>query len=272
MQRIKNIIKFYIFSNIHVALATFCLTKITLLEIGISENSTALFVFFSTLVSYNFIRFLRINKITTWFQKWFQVNERYLYILTGTGLLFLIYFTFQLRLKAILVLFPFLLFTLFYVFPIKKYSLRNVAGLKLFLIAVSWAGVTVLFPLVQNFIIPGQVDYITFFQRFLFIVAITIPFDIRDVDFDSNDLKTLPQQIGIKKSKLVGVLSLLLFFLLEFFKDKIFLNTIIVLLIIAIVSTLLLINATSKQNKYYSAFFVEFIPIIWFCLIVVKYF
>lgn len=43
---IKKIIDFYVFSNIHVAFATFCLVKITLLNIGVSENMTAWFVFF----------------------------------------------------------------------------------------------------------------------------------------------------------------------------------------------------------------------------------
>ncbi len=266
MQRIKNIIKFYIFSNIHVALATFCLTKITLLEIGISENKTPLFVFFATLVSYNCIRFLRIEKVSNWFQKWFELNEKYLYVLTGLSLLLLIYFAFFLRLKALVVLLPFSLFTLFYVFPLKKYTLRNIAGLKLFLIAISWAGVTVLFPLIQNFITPRAIDYITFIQRFLFVTVITIPFDIRDFEYDSKNLKTLPQQVGIQKSKFVGVLLLLLFFFLEFFKNTMSSNSIITLLIIVIISAILLVKSTTNQHKYFSAFFVESIPIIWFLL------
>ncbi len=267
MQRIKNILNFYIFSNIHVALATFCLTKITLLEIGISENKTAWFVFFSTLISYNVIRFLRFDKIENWFQKWFETNKKYLFILTSFSLLFLIYFTFQLRLKALLVLFPFSLLTFFYVFPVKKYSLRNVAGLKLFLIAISWAGITVLFPLVQNHITLRIVDYITFLQRFLFVIAISIPFDIRDFNYDAKSLKTLPQQIGIEKSKFVGIILLLLFFFLEFFKTDYSSQNIISLLVIMVFSSVLLLKSNVNQSKYYSAFFVESIPVIWFLML-----
>ncbi|MCF6351085.1 MAG: hypothetical protein L3J23_08685 [Flavobacteriaceae bacterium] len=267
MKELRNILNFYIFSNIHVALASFCLTKITLLEIGISENITALFVFFSTLVSYNFIRFLKSEKEINWFQEWSQIAKSNLRILTVAGLLFIIYFTFQLRLKAILVLFPFLIFTIFYVFPMQKYAIRNIAGLKLFLIAISWAGVTVLFPLVQNFIIPRAVDYIIFLQRFLFVAVITIPFDIRDLDMDSEKLKTLPQQFGIKKSKFIGLLFLVLFLVLIFFKSTFCLNSILILVIIAIISGLFLMKSTAKQHKYYSAFFVESIPIIWLVLI-----
>ncbi len=270
MQKIKNIINFYIFSNIHVALVAFCLTKITLLNVGISENATAWFVFFSTLVSYNLIRFLRIETIKKWFQEWFESNKKPLYILTAFSLLFLIYFTFQLRLKALFVLSPFSLFTLFYVFPIKKYSLRNVAGLKLFLIAVSWAGITVLFPLVQNYIMPRTVDYINFLQRFLFVVAVTIPFDIRDFDYDAKSLQTLPQQIGVEKSKFIGILFLLLFFFLEFFKSDLTSQNLLSILLITVVSSILLLKANINQSKYYSAFFVESIPILWFLLIIFR--
>jgi len=263
---IKQWIDFYIFSNIHVALATFCLTKITLLEIGISENTTAFFVFFSTLVSYNCIRFLRIKKVMHWFQEWFVSSKKYLFVLTTLSLLFVLYFAFFLRLKAWIVLFPFLVATLFYVFPIKKYALRNIAGLKLFLIAISWAGVTVLFPLVQNYITPRVVDYVTFLQRFLLVVVLTIPFDIRDLNYDAKGLKTLPQQIGVKRSKFVGILLLFVFFFLEFFKTEISSQSVMSLLIVVVVSSVLVLKSNVYQSKYYSAFFVESIPILWFLL------
>lgn len=267
MKHLKQIIDFYIFSNIHVALATFCLTKITLLEIGISENRTAWFVFFSTLLSYNMIRFFRLNTIKNWYNDWIHNNEKALYFLTGVSLLPLLYFTFYLRIKAILVLIPFIFSTLFYVIPIKNKSLRNISGLKLFLIAISWAGVTVIFPLIQNYITIRTVDWITIIQRFLFVAIITLPFDIRDLNYDDKSLKTLPQQIGIYKTKFVGILLLMSFFFLEFFKNPLQENSLIILLIIVFLAAILLIKASNKQDKYYSAFFVEAIPIVWFLLV-----
>jgi hypothetical protein len=270
LKTLKSIFNFYIFSNIHVAFATFCLTKITLLEIGITENKTAWFVFFSTLVSYNIIRFIRLGDVKNWFGNWFQENEKYLYVITGIGMLFLIYFTFQLRFKALLVLIPFAFFTVFYVIPIKKKALRNVAGLKLILIAISWAGITVLFPIVQNYILPRTTDYITFLQRFLFVVVITIPFDIRDLNYDKIELKTLPQKVGIQKSKLLGLLFLVLFFFLEFFKNEINTTSSVTLLLVMVISGTLLLKSSDKKNKYYSAFFVEALPIIWFFLVLIN--
>lgn len=261
------ILDFYIFSNLHVALATFFLVKLTLMQVGISENRTALFVFVSTLVSYNLIRVLRINNVQNWYSTWIIQNRKVLYLLNGIGVFYILYLSLFLRLKSLLVLTPFLLATSFYVFPLKKYALRNIPYLKLFLIAISWAGITVLFPLIQNLLIPRNIDYIVFMQRFVFVVFITIPFDIRDVNYDKKELKTLPQQLGIRKSKKLAVLLTLLFILLEFTKPK---NeqSIIITVIVAVLSAILILRATKKQSKYYSALFIESIPIIWYVLFV----
>jgi len=51
MRLFKKLVNFYIFSNIHVALAGFSLTKITLINFGIADGLTPLFVAFSILIS-----------------------------------------------------------------------------------------------------------------------------------------------------------------------------------------------------------------------------
>ena len=269
MQFLKRLFDFYIFSNIHVAFGTFCLVKITLLTYDVYENTTAFFIFFSTIVSYNFIRFYRISEIKNWYFDWLKSHRIELYIICFISLVFGAYLFFSFQLKAVLWLFPFGLCTLFYVVPIpfKNITLRRVSGLKLFLIAISFAGVTVLFPLVQNNIEITVNEWITFVQRFLFIVIITIPFDIRDLDYDNESLSTLPQKVGVKKSKILGVFYAILFILLEFFKRPINEFYLIIGLIIIIVSTIFLISSSKKQAKYYSAFWVESLPIFWFLLI-----
>ena len=35
------------------------------------------------------------------------------------------------------------------------------------------------------------------FQRFLFVVVAILPFEIRDIQYDSLKLSTIPQQIGV---------------------------------------------------------------------------
>ncbi len=268
MQFLKRFFQFYIFSNIHVALGTYCLTKITLLTYGTTENTTPLFVFCSTIISYNFIRFYRLKDITSWFLQWFEYSKTALYILVSLSIILIVPLLINIQIKAILWLIPFAVFTLFYGLPLPfiKKSLRSISGLKLFLIAISFAGVTVLFPLIQNNIEFTSAIWITFFQRFIFIVLITIPFDIRDLYIDKDSLNTLPQTIGVKKSKIIGVLFGLSFVLLEFFKQTIDANRLLTTLLISILGILFLINAKEKQSKYYCAFWVESIPVFW-CLL-----
>ena len=190
MGTLKRIFDFYIFSNIHVAFAAFCLTKITLIENEIESNLLPFFVLFSTIVSYNLIRFYNASEHKIWLAVFIKKNKNALLGLTFLCLGILIYQSFFLNFKAIISLIPFGFLTLFYVIPFpwnksNSFTLRSVAFLKLFLIAISYAGITVLFPLINYRIEVESNEIITFIQRFLFIVAITIPFDIRDLNFDN---------------------------------------------------------------------------------------
>lgn len=269
MQFLKRLFQFYIFSNIHVAIASFCLVKITLLQYNIVENTAALFVFFSTIVSYNCIRFFRISDVVNWFSNWLKIHMKLLYSLTLISFFTLIFLGLKIQFKALLWLSPFVVFTFFYgiSLPFKNKPLRKVPGIKLFLIAISYAGITVLFPLVQNNIEITSTVWITFMQRFFFIVLITIPFDIRDSKIDSKSLKTLPQLFGVKKAKVVGLIFGVLFTILEFLKPDFEMNQAIIVLIISVIASLLLIYSKENQPKYYSSFWVESLPIFWLLLV-----
>lgn len=266
MQFLKRLFQFYIFSNIHVALGVFFFIKITFQPYHIIENKTALFVFFSTIVAYNFIRFFREKEIIDWFLNWINNEKKALYLLLIFSAVNLFFLMKYIQFKAFLWLLPFVLVTFFYGFPLpfKKMPLRTVAGLKLFLIAISFAGITVLFPLAQHNIEFTANVWITFFQRFVFTVLITIPFDIRDLFIDSKLLKTLPQIVGVKKAKIIGFFIGFIFVLLELFKQPINKKQVLVHLIISIVAVLFLMFSKEKQSKFYSAFWVEAIPIFWF--------
>jgi len=272
MQMLKGIFDFYIFSNIHVALAAYCLTKITLFEKGIDSNLLPLYVFLSTIVSYNLIRFYGPSGTQHWLDIFIKKKRKILLGMTMICIVILIYLTFQLHIKGIISLLPFGLFTLFYIIPLplkknNSVALRNVAFLKLFLIAISYAGVTVLFPLKNYNVEIGLNESVIFMQRFLFIAAITIPFDIRDLKFDHPGLKTIPQVLGVQKSKVTGLFFLMLFLGLEFFKYPNG-NNLTINLIIAMISLIFILKSTPNKNKYFSAFFIEGLPIIWMFLVI----
>ena len=271
MQLLKKIIDFYIFSNIHVALAGFCLTKITLLKFGYSTSFSPLFVALSIMVSYNFIRLYEIktNRLG-WLKQWFLDQKMALIGLTifsMVGIMYLLFFT-SFNLKSLVILVPFAFMTFFYVIPIFKIggmevSFRNFPGIKIFSIAIAWAGVSVLFPLYEKGFELNTAVFVEFIKRILFLIAITLPFDIRDIHSDSEELKTIPQTLGVKNTKIIGTILLMFFVLLGFIQKMNLITT----FTIAIITAAFLWFSTINKSRYYSSFWVEAIPIIWLCLI-----
>lgn len=275
MRTIKRVFDFYIFGNIHVGLATFCLTKLTLGNYGISNNLVPFFVLFSTILVYNFIRLRKVSTNKHWLSFFISENKKAVLILSIVSFAVILFQSFFLNIKSIIALIPFGLASLFYVGPISfknqfSYSLRSIAFFKIFLIAFTWAGVTVIFPLINYELSFGLNELILFIQRFLIIVVITIPFDIRDLSYDHQNLKTLPQVIGLERSKVFGLFFLMLFLGLELFKSSIDNIDLRINLIIAIISMFFLIRANENQHKYYCAFYVESIPILWLFLYLLK--
>lgn len=272
MQFLKKIFNFYIFSNIHVALAGFCLTKITLLNYGFSNNISPVFVALSITVSYNFIRFyeIRTNRLG-WLKTWFVERKIALTILSFFSILgigYLLFFT-NFNLSSLIIVVPFAFMTIFYVIPVfnlgkLEVSFRNFPGIKIFSIAIAWAGISVLFPLSEEGVKFDLSVIIEFLQRILFVIVITLPFDIRDVTSDSEELKTLPQVLGVKNTKVVGTVLLIVFVVLAFIQQVNLIST----LLITLITGLFLWFSTTTKSRYYSSFWVEAIPIYWLLLIV----
>ncbi|GAA3616672.1 hypothetical protein GCM10022396_38710 [Flavivirga amylovorans] len=153
----------------------------------------------------------------------------------------------------------------------KQHNLRSIGGLKIYLIALIWAGVTVLLPLINNYYYIDTDVILTTIQRYLFIIVLMLPFEIRDLRYDSLKLSTIPQKIGIKLTKIIGSILLLLFFFLDLFKSEINDIQIIILIVITLVTLVLLVFSKMKQGKNYSAFWVEGVPIIWLILLLLFY-
>ena len=271
MSLLKKWFSFYVFANIHVGLAAYCLTQITMKEFAVENQSLSYFVFFSTILAYNFMRVFQLNRINTVIAIWIRSNKNALIVLNSFCLVFVIYFSLNFRLSTILVLLPFLLATFFYVVPgsSKIQGLRHVPGFKLFLISFTWAGVTLYLPLFVAQIQETDGIWIAFVQRFLFIMALAIPFDIRDAHFDFPDLKTLPQLIGIKNSKVVAILAMIIFTILGFYRVQDMDASFMGLILISVLSIVLILGSRAGQKRYYSSFWVESIPVFWYILLLI---
>ena len=274
MKMLKQLFNFYINSSIHVGLSVFSLTWITLSEYGLLSDKTILyFVFFASVSGYNFVKYFGMVKfhhrsLGNWL-KAIQIFSFFSFIITC-------YYAYNLNLNTLIWIAGFGLMTFFYAIPLfpkqqifDTNSLRNVEGLKVYLIAFVWMGVTVILPIINNDHLLSIDVIFTSAQRFIFVVVLMFPFEIRDLRYDSLKLATIPQKIGLKHTKILGILLMVLFFLIEFFKDEIDINKLVALTLITILTGLFLIGSKKDQGKYYCSFWVEGLPIFWLLMLLV---
>lgn len=269
MRILKQILNFYINSSIHVALAVTAMTWVTCIEFAIQYDQVLFcFVFFATVTGYNFVKYFGVAKfhhrsLAAWL-KAIQIFSFFAFV----GMC---YYALKLNINSLLYLLIFGLITFLYAIPLlpmryfrdNQKNLRQISGLKIYVIALVWMFTTVFLPLIENNYHINTDVLITGVQRFVFVIVLMLPFEIRDLMYDSVKLATIPQRIGVKNTKIIGVLLLLLFFLLEYLKDEILYVDVISNGVIMVVTLIFVLFAHKNQSKYYSAFWVESLPILW---------
>lgn len=103
--------------------------------------------------------------------------------------------------------------SLIYVVPFRKKSLREIAYLKSPLIAFVWTIIIIAFPWVNEYGISSTI-FPELLAYFYYFGALTIAFDIRDLEHDFESQKTTPQVVGITRTKVFSVVLILLFVLI----------------------------------------------------------
>lgn len=218
---LRQIATAIVYSNLWIAGGAAALTAQTMWLYQLKPDPLLVaFVFLSTWATYNFQRLLRFNK---WWLRartgrlhWLVQSRKSLIILTLlalTGASITALFT--LKANDLWVLVPTGLVAVLYAYPFlvfrgRKGALRDIPGMKIFWIAGSWTVVTVMLPLLRDG--HWQTAYSwSMLERFLFILAITLPFDVRDLAYDPPDQRTIPQIIGVKRSAWLALLFNTLF-------------------------------------------------------------
>ncbi len=270
MKVIKSVFNFYINASIHVALAVSALTWLTLISFELDlDFNLILFVFFATITGYNFIKYFGLAKFHhRSLAKWLKIIQ----VFSAVAFILMCYFFLKLDAYLMLWIGGLALVTFLYAVPIlpKKYfldeqqNLRQIGGLKVYIIALVWSLVTVLLPVLNEEMKFDTSIWLSLIQRFCFVIVLMLPFEIRDLNYDSLKLSTIPQKIGIKKTKTLGVLVLIVFLILEFLKSNSNFQSLISILITSLITFLFLIFSSKNQSKHYSSFWVEAIPIFWF--------
>ena len=272
MKIAKQLLDFYINSSIHVALSVYALSWITLLIFNLPYDENILyFNFYATITGYNFVKYFGIAK---WHHRslarWLKVIQ----VFSFFSFLLMVFYALKLEANVLFILAGLGIITFLYAIPIlpkriyldEQQNLRQISGLKVYIIAAVWAFTTVVLPILNNHQELTAKVWITVLQNFVFVLALMIPFEIRDLKFDSIKLATIPQQIGVKKTKILGVLLLLIFLGLNVFKEEIITIYLYKEIIMTFILMLFILFSTKYRNTYYTSFWVEALPIFWLIL------
>ncbi|MEO9257756.1 MAG: hypothetical protein ABI207_05200 [Crocinitomicaceae bacterium] len=211
-----------IFSNLIVSLSA------GILCLGIGkyfshdlEWQKALFVFCSTLCVYNFQRILKINSNSTLSEQmnWMTEHRFASYTFTligaiGSIYLFVSYFFHP---YYFLLFIPAGIVCLFYAMQFLRWknhtiSLRELPFIKIILIALIWSVSCFWFPILKTPTISILETILLSLIGFIYVISVTIPFDIRDLKYDSVSQKTIPQILGWKRAKIVSITFLFISF------------------------------------------------------------
>lgn len=265
---------FLLFGNIFISLGAVAQGLVTYHLLGFAPSWVVLsFLFLSTLLTYNFSILIQHPKNPDQSKhrrvRWIFRNYKLNVVFTILAAIALIPLFFMLSFKSQLLNVFLGILSLGYAMPLfksknKKFGLRNIPGLKLFLIALVWAFSSVLMPYFQ--VQESQSLNISFInlviltvKRFLFVVAITIPFDIRDMFQDKVfELKTIPTIFGEKKAYLFCQLMLIAYMVLLFlFRNKGFDPDFFGLAFTVILSGWLIFQSKWEKNEYYYFFYLD---------------
>ena len=269
MKKLVSIFNFYIKSSLHLSVCVISLIIITCLRFDL-DFSYALFVcvFCATIVVYNFIKYA--STLPYYF---FTKNApiKKIQILSFVSGFFLFISVFFLNSNTRLLGSVLFLFCLTYVIPFNRSSIniRNYSKIKIFIVAFCWAGSTVLMPFSEDVIVNLSDTIWLFIQRFIFIFVYTLPFEIRDLQYDSIKLKTIPQVIGINKTKILAYLLLIIFCIMGFFIESNESKFLLSDIIIAFITAIFIFNTKVNQSKYYTSFLIEGLPIYWLIVILI---
>lgn len=257
-------INLILYSNFFIAICAVALTFQTQL---IAFNSIQLDVsvglaFFATLLIYALHRLVALQKVQKFMNegRYLVINsyKSHIWIYAALGLVGAIYYFFQMSWNVQLSLVIPGVISLAYVLPIigkrKKLRLRDLDGIKIFLVAGVWAYVTVILPILEYMTLDWR-HFLLFQERAFFIFAITLPFDIRDLKIDKDiNTRTIPALIGTPRTLQLAILILVGAWLLAFanywFFDVYSLVN-LVALGISIISTYIFIRVAIRQEHDY---------------------
>ncbi len=258
---IQFLIRLYIKGSIHVALAVTSMVYVTeILTHNKFPYHFYLAVFFGSIVGYNFIKYgLEVKR-------YIIANKQLvlpLLVLSVVSGILAIYFGLGFSYQQYKIIGILLALLILYTIPLvpNLSNLRNYSGLKIYIVAAVWAGVTVVLPLSSSTLD----NWLAFtLSRFIFTLVLMLPFEIRDLKYDAPNLKTLPQQLGVRNTKILGVVLLIAWLI---FEVVLLVHPLFISLLMALTLGIALLLSKVENKRIFTVFWVEAIPIFYAALL-----
>lgn len=255
---LKRFINLILFGNIWVAAGAACLVQSTVIQLGVTHKlrEYSLLVFFSTLFIYNFQRIFYNKKsdvsLHSIRRKWIFQNQFTIRTLAGIGLAGIMISMFNNNWRVIIYLAPLLILSVAYFIPVIK--LRKSAWFKLLTLVIVWTMVTAVVPIMLSNEIAER-DLLLIALRFCFMMAICIPFDIRDLKIDQADeISTLPQRLGEKRTRMLAMAFMMICLALiitEYVLGMFGLKIFIALFLSGVLNSIMIGMSSSSRSEYF---------------------
>lgn len=217
--RLWNIVfSFYLDASVHVALAVLALTYVSAENLNIPiDGRVPIFLFFGTIACYNFIKYgVEAKKyllVANNYHKGIQWFSIICFALATAQVVFFSY-------GQVIVIGGLLVLVGCYALPLLPGvgNLRNWAGVKVYVVALVWAVTTVILPTLPYLNDWPLAVFIELAQRFILVLLLLIPFEIRDLAYDDKALSTLPQRFGVTGTRYLGYTGCVLLLALCLFR------------------------------------------------------
>ena len=248
----KSIVFFLINTNIWVAFCVLSLAISSEILLSTTNFKISLFVFFSTILTYNFQRIVGYGKP---YNTCVERNKKSIYFLMFIAGLACLHLFVGLKSQTQLIILFLAVISVLYPFV-----LRRIPFAKIFIISFVWSVSAMILLVIENAAIIDKNTFCQFMSLFLFIFSITIPFDIRDVKYDANKIITIPLFFGVEKSKNIAFFALLICGIISFFQyseTALNLPNLLALILLYVLAFFFIQKSDKKNRKIYFSFWVE---------------
>ena len=275
-----RILDFYLFSNLHIALCSVALVGVTqqLFDFHLRAE-LYIFVFCGTFFLYNLQRLpaaFQNVEIERKFKRhrWNTQHRKLLLGISIVAMVLAAWAFFNLyRRTQLIALVPAVL-SVAYAFPSVYWrkswiKLREIPFVKIFIVGIVWGMSCVWVPAAADNSFPQWTSpEVTLWMLAcsIMIFSITIPFDVRDLHYDGDRLRTLPAVFGVKKSIAIGIAGMIVSFVCVYLADAMsaILNPHQVLIygVWTILTCVVIAYSKPERHEYYYSFLIDGLMIV----------